>query len=63
MWITHLPLRECSTAFSMNSVIVCDLNLAYEPNEKVPATKQKERGRDKEKGKIERERETVEFLL
>lgn len=25
---THLPLLECSTAFSMNSVMVCDLNLA-----------------------------------
>jgi len=33
----NLPLRECSTAFSMNSVMVCDLNLAYEPKEKVPA--------------------------
>lgn len=34
--VTYLPLRECSTAFSINSVIVCDLNLAYDPNENVP---------------------------
>lgn len=33
---THRPLRELSTAFSMNSIIVCDLNLAHEPNENVP---------------------------
>lgn len=32
----HLPLLECSTAFSMNSIIVRDLNLAHDPNEKVP---------------------------
>lgn len=32
----YLPLRELSTAFSMNSIIVCDLNLAQEPNENVP---------------------------
>jgi len=38
---TNLPLRECSTAFSMNSVMVCDLNLAYEPKEKVPRNSEK----------------------
>lgn len=32
----YLPLRELSTAFSINSMIVCDLNLAHEPNENVP---------------------------
>lgn len=33
---TYRPLRELSTAFSMNSMIVRDLNFAHEPNEKVP---------------------------
>ena len=32
----YLPLRELSTAFSINSIIVCDLNLAHEPKENVP---------------------------
>lgn len=32
----HLPLLELSTAFSINSIIVRDLNLAQEPNENVP---------------------------
>lgn len=32
----YRPLRELSTAFSMNSIMVRDLNLAHEPNENVP---------------------------
>lgn len=32
----YRPLRELSTAFSMNSIIVRDLNLAHDPNENVP---------------------------
>ena len=34
--IAYRPLRELSTAFSMNSMMVLDLNLAHEPNENVP---------------------------
>lgn len=32
----YLPLRECSTAFSIKSTIVCDLNFAQLPKLKLP---------------------------